>query len=255
LATALVRQQGELNEIHREIAQLESAATTATATGPATDLVATPASGMDASGAEARADLERLRALVLGLREDVAELMRNEAEVERLRVAIREATARLSKEQQAALAMPERAQSIRCVNHLKQLGLAVRVWANDNDDEFPPTTLSMTNELVTPKVLVCPSDESRTAALDWASYGPGNLSYEFLAPGPGKHLVDVMRIMWRCPVHGHVTLCDGSVQMGLAKTQPERFEVRDGAVYLKPDPARQIEARPPTQPIHQGEEP
>ena len=31
----------------------------------------------------------------------------------------------------------QRAQSINCVNNLKQLGLAVRIYASDHDDTFP----------------------------------------------------------------------------------------------------------------------
>jgi RNA polymerase sigma factor (sigma-70 family) len=33
------------------------------------------------------------------------------------------------------------------VNHAKQLGLSARLWATDNDDQLPPSILSMTNEL------------------------------------------------------------------------------------------------------------
>ena len=81
-----------------------------------------------------------------------------------------------------------KAQRINCVNNLKQVGLAFRIWASDNGDRFPmrvpnteggtanllpagpagnsPATFAhfavLSNELSTPKVLVCPSDE-RTA--------------------------------------------------------------------------------------------
>jgi prepilin-type N-terminal cleavage/methylation domain-containing protein len=81
-----------------------------------------------------------------------------------------------------------RAQRINCANNLKQVGLAFKTWALDNGDRFPMTVASsdggpyhqslfsavaggpymyeafavMSNELSTPKILVCPSDD-RTA--------------------------------------------------------------------------------------------
>lgn len=76
-----------------------------------------------------------------------------------------------------------RAQRINCVNNLKQVGLAFRTWALDNGDAYPmrvapPSGAStmvgvagqtwqffcvMSNELSTPKVLACPSDQVTVA--------------------------------------------------------------------------------------------
>src|ERR1051326_4223383 len=78
-----------------------------------------------------------------------------------------------------------KAQKIACTNNLKQVGLSYRIWANDNGDVFPMSVstnqggsselrrnagtvadttfynfLVMSNELSTPKVLICPSDRS-----------------------------------------------------------------------------------------------
>lgn len=74
-------------------------------------------------------------------------------------------------------------QRIRCTSHLKQTGLAFRQWAIDHNDHFPmsvPATNGameavlagdvammlrvMSNELNTPKILVCPADQRRVAA-------------------------------------------------------------------------------------------
>jgi len=82
-----------------------------------------------------------------------------------------------------------RAQRISCTNNLKQMGLAIKTWALDNGDRYPmlvgiteggpPNAVVnssgaartvnagflyqvwavMSNELSTPKVLTCPSDE------------------------------------------------------------------------------------------------
>ena len=95
-----------------------------------------------------------------------------------------------------------RAERIHCVNNLKQIGLAARIYANDHDDKFPwmvstnynPTNTSgsmdltnspkvffhfavMSNELVTPKVLHCRSDAARSKSDDLAKLGQSNLSY------------------------------------------------------------------------------
>ena len=67
-----------------------------------------------------------------------------------------------------------RAQRINCVSNLKQIGVALRLYANDNDSKYPSITtgspaLVWTNfqaagtELSSPKVLLCPSDSGRPA--------------------------------------------------------------------------------------------
>jgi len=81
-----------------------------------------------------------------------------------------------------------RAARISCVNNLKQINLAFRIWSNDHGERFPwqefqpigtvPTGQSISrafgslievyrsvsNELTVPKVLVCPTDASRKKA-------------------------------------------------------------------------------------------
>jgi len=73
---------------------------------------------------------------------------------------------------------------INCVNNLKQVGLGFRQWALDNNDKNPPQVSItgggamewaelgsvypifsvMSNELNTPKVLICPEDKDRVSA-------------------------------------------------------------------------------------------
>jgi len=89
------------------------------------------------------------------------------------------------------------------------------MWANDHNDTFPPDFLSMSNELVTPKVLVCPGDGSKSKAQNWSAASPNNITYEYLAPGMKSVGNDQMPI-FRCPIHGNVCLGDGSVQQGAA---------------------------------------
>lgn len=82
----------------------------------------------------------------------------------------------------AALLLPAlsqakvKAERIKCVSNLKQVGLAFRIFANDNDDlypwqtnKFPAATvnmpwqhfMAMSNELGTAKILLCPGDRQR----------------------------------------------------------------------------------------------
>ena len=89
-----------------------------------------------------------------------------------------------------ALAAARRKSSrINCVNDLKQNGLAFRIWEGDNGDKYPmqvSVTNSgamelavagnvsaifrvMSNELSTPKVLVCPADAKRHCATNFTT--------------------------------------------------------------------------------------
>jgi prepilin-type processing-associated H-X9-DG protein len=96
-----------------------------------------------------------------------------------------------------------RSSKVGCVNCLKQIGLSYRLFANDHDDKYPfavPTTAdgtlefvkspqvfrhfqALSNELNTPKILVCPEDTKRQRATDFTLAGPSsfnrnaNLSY------------------------------------------------------------------------------
>jgi prepilin-type N-terminal cleavage/methylation domain-containing protein len=83
-----------------------------------------------------------------------------------------------------------KAQRIKCVNNLKNVGLSFRIFATDNGDRFPMSVstneggsseytattsaqfnfyhfVAMSNELSTPKIIVCPSDGSKQEATNW----------------------------------------------------------------------------------------
>jgi prepilin-type N-terminal cleavage/methylation domain-containing protein len=98
----------------------------------------------------------------------------------------------------AALLLPAlarakaRSSRINCVNNLKQIGVAFRTWALDNGELYPPQvsvtnggTMElvesgvvyrhfqvMSNELSTPKILVCPYDSTRPTSSTFASTVP-----------------------------------------------------------------------------------
>lgn len=100
----------------------------------------------------------------------------------------------------AALLLPAlarakaRAQRIGCVNNLKQMTLAELLWINDNErnsthwrvpvadgGEFSGPRVDnlwneyafISNELVTPKILACPSDKGVNVAETWGEYTSG----------------------------------------------------------------------------------
>lgn len=184
--------------------------------------------------------VEDKRAEIIRLRQEVEQLRAALAAAEHLAAENRTlasqvaAQSGLSSEDLAAIQTArDRAMSITCINNLKQIGLALRIWATDHADTFPADLLSVTNELSTPKILACPSDPARQPATDWASYGPANLSYEFLAPNGTD--ADPQRVAARCLIHGHVLLSDGSVQssQGDGSNLTRHLVTRDGKLYFQ----------------------
>jgi hypothetical protein len=93
-------------------------------------------------------------------------------------------------------AAQEYALKIRCVNNLKLVGLAARLWAVDHPDKpYPTDFAALRDELSGQAVTSCPKDPQ--------------VSYELL---PNIVETEPQTIYSKCPIHGHVGLADGSVQ-------------------------------------------
>jgi prepilin-type N-terminal cleavage/methylation domain-containing protein len=94
--------------------------------------------------------------------------------------------------------------SISCINNLKQVGYSLKVWANDQGDKYPWNVdpakggskgsanwinhfRACSNELVTPKILFCPSDALKNrAGTNWPYLmADKNVSY-FYSPISGS---------------------------------------------------------------------
>ncbi len=91
----------------------------------------------------------------------------------------------------------QRAFRISCTSNLKQIALAFRTWAIDNNGQFPGKVLTnsagelrpeaatnaylhflvMSNELSTPYILRCPADAQRALTRDFSKLNNTNTSY------------------------------------------------------------------------------
>jgi hypothetical protein len=75
----------------------------------------------------------------------------------------------------------ERAQTINCVNNLKQLGLAVRMYSVDHGDTFPYATNwcdAIQKNVGTPKVFQCPADPGLRCAFAYNRKLDGKIESE-----------------------------------------------------------------------------
>jgi prepilin-type N-terminal cleavage/methylation domain-containing protein len=84
----------------------------------------------------------------------------------------------------------EKATRIQCVSQLRQVGMAMRAFANEHRDLFPPQVelidggtrtrpnawesfAVLASELVTPRILICPSDRARKPAAEFSDQPQG----------------------------------------------------------------------------------
>jgi hypothetical protein len=123
-----------------------------------------------------------------------------------------------------------KAERINCVNNMKQIGLAARLWAGDNNGIYPTNFICMTNELSTWKILQCPSDKAHSVT-NWAEVEAGNISYIMDAPGISENNPAVIFV--ECPIHHNICLVDGSVQQ-LNEKGYSKIKVVDGKKVWAP---------------------
>jgi prepilin-type N-terminal cleavage/methylation domain-containing protein len=169
----------------------------------------------------------------------------------------------------ALAASKAKAKRIACLSNLKQVSLGLKIWANDNVDKYP-WNLSITkggssdsidwtdhfrvcsNELSTPRILLCSADIQNKAATNWVfASGDGNISYFIgttaseerpqtillgdrnvtggdggLDPKWSKFLGSSIDAAWDKNLHirrGNLALADGSVQQ--TKTESLRAQI------------------------------
>ena len=94
----------------------------------------------------------------------------------------------------------EKALRINCINNLKEIGVAVKIWQGDNNNKMPMQFYAtnhetmklvangnswalwqtMSNELITPKILHCTADKQTTNAISFTqNFSDANISYFF----------------------------------------------------------------------------
>jgi prepilin-type processing-associated H-X9-DG protein len=86
---------------------------------------------------------------------------------------------------------------MNCASCLKQIGIAYRLWEGDNNGKYPMAVSVtnggameliatgnvaacfqvMSNEVNTPKILLCPEDTRRVLATNWSTLNNSNISY------------------------------------------------------------------------------
>ena len=150
---------------------------------------------------------------------------------------------------------------INCSNNLKQIGLAFRCWSLDNNDRYPfqvPVTNGgtmeltdtgiasvhfqvMSNELSTPKILLCPVDTARTNAY---SFGPNlnnwNISYfvgiEAAITNPAAFLCGDRNITNGLPLRGGILDLPANRPVGWT----QRIHVNQGNVCFADGSVHQL---------------
>jgi hypothetical protein len=152
-----------------------------------------------------------------------------------------------------------KARRINCISNQKHVGLSFCMWAGDHGEKYPaqvsvtnggvmeladqgaafPSFLAISNELSTPKLLICPDDRNRRFVAAFAALADTNLSYfvnldaDVTAPQalhlgdrnlatnnvalkPGLAMLSTNSLVsWTAELHAHqgnVGLADGSVQ-------------------------------------------
>lgn len=167
-------------------------------------------------------ELQRLTAETEELRSQISELPSLRAENQRLRAEYDAlaSQAGVPPANDPFAKTKEKANVTQCVNNLKQIGLAARMWANDhNTNGLPLEWLTMKKMLPTPKVLTCPGDTVRTPAISWDQFDGSSVSYELPSATPDER--EPYIVYSRCPIHGSIGLCDGSV---MSKFDPSRLQ-------------------------------
>jgi prepilin-type processing-associated H-X9-DG protein len=151
-----------------------------------------------------------------------------------------------------------RSQRVGCVSNLSQIGRAFNQWATDHGDRYSfqvesavggtrhhPSGLQdnlwfqyawISNELVTPRILVCPSDVTKQISLEWSGNPPNgfwnaghqdnSISFSLLHPfaedGRGALCADrslkVAGLSSGCGYLGSIGIIDGATTAWLSRT-------------------------------------
>jgi hypothetical protein len=106
-------------------------------------------------------------------------------------------------------------ESVECGNQMSSIGVAARLWSNDNKGRLPPDLRSLQAELVSTRILICPSEHSGRATESWTAFLESQCSYEIIPRDASDR--DANKPFIRCKIHGHLGYPDGTVFDGKAR--------------------------------------
>lgn len=109
-----------------------------------------------------------------------------------------------------------KASSIKCINNLKQLSLAIKMYASENDNQLPSDISQIIEYIGEPRVCNCPDDPNQidpSLSFDDDEWKEFN-SYKFNFKEGVKDTNDANTVLIECPFHGHKAMGDGSVIAG-----------------------------------------
>jgi len=107
------------------------------------------------------------------------------------------------------------ARSRNCASNVVSICFGALLWANEHAGSFPTNFSCMSNELNSPKILVCPADHSRKRSADWVAFSAWGSSYDIVSSGVREG--DTNTVFLRCGVHGHLGYPDGTVFDGIRR--------------------------------------
>ena len=142
------------------------------------------------------AEASKLRAQVTAKQKELAEAESGLAEA-----------AKITPEE--LLGLKHEAQAVGCINHMKQIGLAARLWAKEHDGVFPPDLAALKDQIPSVKVLFCNAAPGGVQAANWAEFDPKTMGYQFLNPNGSVN--EPQKPLAFCPFHNNTVLSDASV--------------------------------------------
>lgn len=107
-----------------------------------------------------------------------------------------------------------KAQEIQCMNNLKQLGMACRLYASENEDKLPKSWDEIETEIggvQNLRVFICTADKNIGIPRSFAEAAQSSSYFYEL---PGGVITNAQAVITQCPIHGHVLRVDGSVMQG-----------------------------------------